>query len=116
MRCAGIQIHAKIPVLTNSDGDNIYKMPCFRDGNGVVYQIEAVKDACEETDQWLPIIRYKDNGQAETIGVARSVKWNPAGFIEVDGVLRFGGTSEEIIFDTVKNVTDMTIEAIGLGA
>ena len=90
-------------------------MPCFRDGNGVVYQIEAVKDACEEADQWLPIIRYKDNGQAETIGVARSVKWNPEGFIEVDGVLRFGGTSEEIIFDTVKNVTSMTIEAIGLG-
>ena len=115
MRCADIQIHVKIPVPTNSDGDNIDRMPCFRDGNGVVYQIEAVKDACEEMDQWLPIIRYKDNGRAETIGVARSVKWNPEGFIEVDGVLRFGGTSEEIIFDTVKNVTSMTIEAIGIG-
>ena len=115
MICVGIQIHAKIPVPTNSDGDNIYKMPCFRDENGVVYQIEAIKDACEESEPWLPIIRYKDDGQAETIGVARTVKWNPEGFIEVDGVLRFGGTSEEIIFDTVKNVTDMTIEAIGLG-
>ena len=116
MRCAGIQIHVKIPVLTNSDGDNIDRMPCFRDGNGVVYQIEAVKDACEETDQWLPIIRYKDNGRAETIGVARSVKWNPAGFIEVDGVLRFGGTSENVIFDAVNNVASMTIVAIGLGS
>ena len=49
------------------------------------------------------------------IGVVSSVAWNPEGFIEVDGVIQFGGTSEDIIFDTVKNVTSMTIESIGLG-
>lgn len=50
-----------------------------------------------------------------TVGVAHSIQWNPDGFVEVDGVLRFGGTSEEIIFDTVKNVTSMSIEAVGIG-
>lgn len=114
MRCADIQIHAKIPIPTNSDGDNTYRTPCFRDGNGYVYQIEAVKDACGETDQWIPIIRYKDNGQADTIGVARSVKWNQDGFIEVDGVLLFGGTSEWVVFDDDKNVEFMAIRSIGL--
>ena len=115
MRCAGIQIHARIPVPTNSEGDNIYKMPCFKDENGVVYQIEAVRDACEEADAEIPIIRYKDDGQPEVIGVAYSIQWNPDGFIELDGLLHFGGTSEEIIFDTAENVTSMTIESIGLG-
>lgn len=116
MRCADIQIHAKIPVPTNSDGDHIYRTPCFRDGNGYVYKIEAVKDACEESCAGIPIIRYKDDGQAETIGVAQTVKWNRDGFIELDGVLRFGGTSENVIFDAVKNVAAMTIVAIGLGS
>jgi len=114
LRCTGVPIHMKIPVPTNSDGDNIYAAPCFRDGNDVVYQIEAVKDACDDAEN-LPIIRYRDDGSSEVIGVARSIKWNQMGFIEVDGILRFGGTSEEIIFDSVKNVISMTIEAIGLG-
>lgn len=114
MRCTEVQIHAKIPVPTNSDGNNIYTVPCFRDGNNVVYQIEAIKDACDEAG-CLPIIRYKDDGSSEVIGIANSIQWNQDGFIEVDGVLRFGGTSEEIIFDSVKDVVSMTIESIGLG-
>lgn len=114
MRCTNIEIYAKIPVPVNSDGDNVYKTQCFKDEVGLIYQIEAVRDACGGVEN-VPIIRYRDNGDPETIGVARSVKWNPAGFIEVDGVLQFGGTSEEIIFDTVKNIVSMTIESIGLG-
>ena len=114
MRCAGIQIHAKIPVPTNSDGDNIYRMPCFRDGNGVVYQIEAVKDACEASKSGLPIIRHKGDGPAETIGFADTVMWNPDGFIEVDGVLLFGGTSEWVVFNDDKNVEFMAMRFIGL--
>lgn len=115
MRCTGIQIHARIPVPVNSEGDNVYGMACFRDENGMTYQIEAIRDACEEADAEMPIIRYRDDGQSEVIGVVNSVVWNPEGFIEVDGVIQFGGTSEDIIFDTVKNVTSMTIESIGLG-
>lgn len=46
MRCADIEIHAKIPVPVNSDGDNIYKAQCFKDEVGKaqnsysVHQIE----------------------------------------------------------------------------
>ena len=115
MRCTGIQIHARIPVPVNSEGDNVYGMACFRDENGMTYQIEGIRDACEEADAEMTIIRYRDDGQSEVIGVVNSVVWNPEGFIEVDGVIQFGGTSEDIIFDTVKNVTSMTIESIGLG-
>lgn len=114
MRCAGIQIRVKISVPVNSDGNNIYEVPCFRDGNDVVYQIEAIKDACDKASN-LPIIRYTKRGSPEVIGVAHSIKWNPRGFVEIDGVLRFGGTSEEIIFDSSKDVVSMTIESIGLG-
>lgn len=116
MRCTDIQIHAKIPVSTSSNDDNAGSVPCFRDGNGYVYQIDAIKNACEESCAGIPIIRYKDDGQAETIGIAQTVKWNQDGFIEVDGTLRFGGTSENVIFDAVNNVASMTIVAIGLGS
>ena len=110
MRCAGIKIHAKIPVPTNSDGNNIYTVPCFRDCNDVVYQIDAIRDACDEAGS-IPIIRYKDDGSSEVIGIAHSIQWNQDGFIEVDGILWFGGTSEEIIFDSVKDAISMTIES-----
>lgn len=114
MRSTGIQIHAKIPVLKNSDGDSVCQAPYFRDGNNVVYQIEAIRGACGGAKN-IPIIRYKADGTNEAIGVARAIEWNPDGFIEVSGVLWFGGTSEEVIFDSANSVVSMTIESVGLG-
>lgn len=114
MRCTDIQIYAKIPVPINSNDDNACSVPCFRDGNGYVYQIDAIKNACEESDTGIPIIRHKDDGQAEMVGVVKTVKWNPEGFIEVDGSLQFGGTSEWVVFDDNKNVEFMAIRSIDL--
>lgn len=114
MRCEGIQINAKIPVEANQADKRYAVFPLFRDGNDVIYEIEAIKNACKDTKD-IPIIRYKEDGSSEAIGVAHSVSWNPTGFIEVDGVLWFGGTSEDVVFDSCHNVVSMNIEAIGLG-
>lgn len=49
MRCSDIKIHAEIPVLTNSNGTNPYfETPSFKDKNPVVYELSAIKDACQE--------------------------------------------------------------------
>jgi hypothetical protein len=114
MMSANMRIHVKIPAPISSGGDNTCRVPYFRDGNGVVYQINAIEDACEASKSGLPIIRHQGDGQAETIGFADTVMWNPEGFIEVDGSLQFGGTSEWVVFDGDKNVEFMTIRSIGL--
>ena len=49
------------------------------------------------------------------MGVAQSIKWNPHGFIEVDGLLLFGGTSENIEFGNDDNVVSMELSAVGIG-
>lgn len=114
MRCEQIRIHAEIPVPVNSEGTNFYKMECFKDLNNVVYELRAIKDACEDASG-MPIIRHNDSGQAIPIGVANSVRWNENGCIEVDGILFHGGTSEEYIFSSTGDVVSMDIEAFGFG-
>lgn len=115
MRCMCAEIHVKIPVPVNYAGDSCDQKLRFRDANGVVYQIGAIQDACEKASD-IPIIRYQPDGNPDVIGVARSVEWNPDGFIDVDGLLWFGGTSESgVVFDNRKNVTKMIITEIGLG-
>lgn len=114
MRCSNIQIHARIPIPVNSDGTGVAVVPSFRDLNGVVYAIDAVKNACGDADT-VPIIRYRDDGEPEPVGVARSVQWDPQGFIEIDGVLFVGGTAEDVIVTSSGDVVSMDIESIGLG-
>jgi len=113
MRCESIDIHAKLPVPINSDGTGVCKIPCFKDANGVIYEIEAVKSACEEAKN-LPIIRYDNDGNSVAIGVVKSICYKD-GCIEVEGTLFGGGTSEEIIFSSTKDVVEMNIESVGLG-
>ena len=113
MRCESIDIQARIPVPINSDGTGICKTPCFKDANGVVYEIEAVKSACEEA-KGLPIVRYNDDGNAVVIGAAKSIRYRD-GYIEVDGTLFGGGTSEEVVLSSTSDVVEMNIEHIGLG-
>lgn len=112
MRCEHIRIHVEIPVPINSDGTNCYKAECYKDLNGVVYEVQAIKDACEEASE-LPIVRYNESGKAIPIGIANSIRWNEKGYIEVDGVLFFGGTNEEYIFSSTKDVVSMDIESFG---
>ena len=114
MRCVGIEIHVKMPVPGNYTGGFCDQKPRFRDANGVVYQIGAIQDACEKVSD-IPIVRIQPDGKTDVIGVARSVEWNPDGFIDVDGFLWFGGTSDNVIFDDRENVTKMIITEIGLG-
>ncbi len=95
MRCESIDIRARIPVPINSDRTGICKIPCLKDSNGVVYEIEAIKFACEEAEDWL-IIQYDDAGNTVVIGVANSIYYKD-GYIEVEGTLFGGGTSEEFI-------------------
>lgn len=115
MTCMCVEIHVKIPVSWNYTGGPCDQKPRFRDANGFVYQIGAIQDACKKAFD-IPIIRYQPDGSEDIIGVARSVEWNPEGFIEVDGLLMFGGTSEsDVVFDDRKNVTKMIITEIGLG-
>lgn len=113
MRCESIDIQARMPVPINSNGTGICKTPCFKDANGVVYDVEAIKSACEEAKD-LPIIRYSDDGNAVVIGVTKSIRYKD-GYIEVDGTLFGGGTSEEIVFSSTKDVVEMNIESVGLG-
>ena len=114
MRCKNIKFTAALPIEIDIPDKKTCVFPHFKDANNIVYEVEAIKQACE-TAKDLPIIRYKDDGSAETIGVAESICWNPTGFIEVNGVMWFGGSSEDVTLDSCNNVVHMSIQAIGIG-
>ena len=63
----------------------------------------------------VPVLQFQADGTPKTIGIVKSIKWDPEGFVEVNGFLRFGGTCEDVIFDKTETVTEMTITEIGLG-
>ena len=63
----------------------------------------------------VPVIQFRADGTSKRIGIVKSIKWDPEGFVEVNGVLRFGGTCEDVIFDKTGIVIGMTIAEIGLG-
>ena len=88
MRCGNIRIHVEIPIYADKNN-------CFCDDNHVSYSIPAIRKACETASN-LPIIQYDEQGTEKVVGVAQSIKWNPHGFIEVDGQLLFGGTNETV--------------------
>lgn len=115
MRSENIRVHIEIPIQVNSTGTSPhFTCDCFRDKNGTVYELQAIKNACDDANKnQLPIIQYNDDGEPVPIGIAHTVKYNPAGYIEIDGVIKFGGTSEEIDFSSTKDVTSMEIESIG---
>ena len=114
MRCANIRIHAEIPILAETNDGASATGSTFCDGNGVVYSVEAVRKACENIGN-LPIIQYDEHGAKKVVGIVKSIKWNPEGFVEVNGFLRFGGTCEDVIFDKTETVIEMKITEIGLG-
>lgn len=80
MRCRNIRIHVEIPV----DGA-FTSGSTFCDGNGAVYSVDAVRKSCENIGN-LPIIQYDEHGVEKVVGIAQSIRWNPHGFIEVDGL------------------------------
>ncbi len=113
MRSVEIGITLRIPVPVNFDGTGICKMDCFRDDNGIVYEINAIKDACDEAEN-IPIIQYDENGQRTVVGVADKLVYED-GCMIVTGKIFAGGTNEDVIFTPSKDVTSMEIESIGFG-
>ena len=114
MRCTNIRIHAEIPVLVGTNDSAFASGSTFCDGNGVVYSVEAVRKSCENIGN-LPIIQYDEHGVKKVVGIAQSIRWNPHGFIEVDGLLLFGGTNETVEFGKDDFVISMELSAVGLG-
>lgn len=114
MRCANIRIHAEIPVITDVSGDEAAGRLDFRDCNDVAYSVEAIQEACAGASN-LPIIQYDEQGEKKVVGAAHSIKWNPLGFIEVDGLMRFGGTCETVEFGKDNRVSSMEFSEVGLG-
>lgn len=116
MRVSGIRIYIEMPIPINFNGSSpYYEIPCYKDCNGTIYEINAIKDACNEISN-LPIIMYNKHNNPVVVGIAETIKFNSEkSCIVIDGVLNFGGTCEETIFSSTKNVIDMTIESIGLG-
>lgn len=105
MRCGNIRIHVEIPVYAD-------KNHCFCDDNHVSYSIPAIRKACETASN-LPIIQYDEQGTEKVVGVAQSIKWNPHGFIEVDGQLLFGGTNETVELGKDDCVVSMELSTVG---
>ena len=107
MRCGNIRIHVEIPIYADKNN-------CFCDDNHVSYSIPAIRKACETASN-LPIIQYDEQGTEKVVGVAQSIKWNPHGFIEVDGQLLFGGTNETVELGRDDCVVSMELSTVGLG-
>lgn len=114
MRCTNIRIHVEIPVLVGTNDGAFASGSTLCDGNGVVYSAEAVRKSCENIGN-LPIIQYDEHGVEKVVGIAQSIRWNPHGFIEVDGLLLFGGTNETVEFGKDDCVVSMELSAIGIG-
>lgn len=112
MRCTGIDITLRIPTHTNSYGTGICKIDCFKDNNGVVYEIESIKGACEQAEN-IPIVKCDKNGKRSVIGVANRLEYK-GGYLVVTGSLFAGGTAEEVVFTSTGDVTSMDIESIEL--
>lgn len=113
MRSTEISITLRIPVPINSDGTGISRIDCFWDDNGIAYEIEAIKDACDDA-QNIPIIQYDENGKQTVVGVADKLVYED-GCVIVTGRILAGGTNEDVVFTSNKDVTSMEIKSIGFG-
>ena len=114
MKCYNIKVHAEIPIHTFIDQTGESPYLYFRDGNLNSYSIQSVREACENVSN-LPIIKRDNLGSGEIIGFAQSIKWNPHGFIEVDGQLFSGGTTETVELGKDDCVVSMELSTVELG-
>ena len=109
----------KFEVLVYANKDDVdytnkFSVELRDDDNHVSYSIPAIRKACETASN-LPIIQYDEQGTEKVVGVAQSIKWNPHGFIEVDGQLLFGGTNETVELGRDDCVVSMELSTVGLG-
>ena len=121
MKCRNAKLHIEIPIEVNSNGSSpYYTSKCFKDENGITYELAAIKDAARyatEDKDIIPImLQIGSKDEKIEIGNANLIKWNKDGYIEVDGVLNFISTiSDEYIFSSDKDIIDFTISEIIIG-
>lgn len=82
------------------------------DKNGNIYTEEAISKACENACG-LPIIQLDDHDERVLIGVANRV-WYDGEYINVDGIAWHGGTCENVKFDDLGRISDMTITSFSI--
>lgn len=104
MRVDNVKVTMKIPVHF----DNQIKTDMFIQKN---HGKKAVKNAVG-----IPIEIIHDDGTRTQVGVAQDVQLVKDGeddIIKVSGLLRYGGTSEEVKF-TKDIITNVTLNGIGI--
>lgn len=102
MRSENIEVTIKIPVPINKP-----------DGNCVMYDVNAIKKACENATG-SPFEVEDSDGKFKPVGVASKVNFiEDGGYIYVEGSVWSGGTCEQVdIIDRM--VKGMTITSFGL--
>lgn len=104
MRTENIKITMEIPVRFNQP-----------DKNGYVYTKEAWEEAIKNVVN-TPIEIIHDDGTRTVVGVAQDVKLvkdEDQDIIKFFGILRYGGTSEEVKY-TKDVITNVTLNGIGI--
>ena len=85
------------------------------DRNGYVYSKESYEEAVKNAVD-VPIEIIHDDGTRTVVGVAQDVQLIKDGeddIIKVSGMLRYGGTSENVKF-TKDVITNVTLNGIGI--
>lgn len=104
MRTDNVKVTMEIPVHFNKP-----------DKNGHVYTKEAWEEAVKNAVN-TPIEIINDDGSRTVVGVAHDVelvKDGEEGIIKISGMLRYGGTSEEVKY-TKDVITNVTLNGIGI--
>jgi len=104
MRTENVKITMEIPVHFDEP-----------DKNGYVYTKESWEEAVKNAVN-TPIEIIHDDGTKTVVGVAQDVKLIKDGdedIIKVSGMLRYGGTSEEVKY-TKDVITNVTLNGIGI--
>lgn len=110
MRFERIEFTIKLPLteIERDSGEKTY----YKDANGVLYDPEAVKEACEKTGS-LPIRQYDPHGKETVTGIAESIEYTD-GSLLVKGFFLGGGTSEAVSRADSGEIYEMVFKEIGL--
>jgi len=106
MRVDNVKVIMEIPLHFNQP-----------DKNGYVYTKESCEEAVKKAaDIPTPIKIINDDGTRTVVGVTQDVQLVKDGeedIIKVSGMLRYGGTSEDVKF-TKDVITNVTLNGIGI--
>lgn len=101
MRCSNIEFIAKMPLPQDADLNNI------------IYTKESLKTGFTQ-DTPIPLI----NENNIIIGIVNNITFQEEDnkiYAIFKGVYTYGGTMEDVIFDDMKNVTNLQIKSVCFG-